>query len=97
MNEDLIPKKLHHLIPIVEIWGIEDDGYRDEALYNARKYELEDIVNSISDEDAIELDTWFCNSQEIKNPSFEYIKFSVFFIAFEYAKSLLKNRNNEFN
>jgi hypothetical protein len=93
MDIKLIPQKLQHLIPLVEKWGIEDDGYRDEAVYNAEINELEYLVNSISEEDAIVLDAWFCNPLEIKNPSFEYIKFSVFFMAFEYAQSILKNRS----
>jgi hypothetical protein len=95
MDKTLIPEKLHHLIPLVEIWGIEDDGYRDDAVFNAPKSELEGLVNSISDNDAINLDTWFCNPSELESPSNEYIKFSVFFMAFEYAKSLLKVPNNE--
>lgn len=95
MDIKLIPQKLRHLIPLVEKWGVEDDGYRDEAVFNAKKNELEDLVNSISEEDAIILDTWFCNPLELKEPSNEYIKFSVFFMAFEYAKSILKNRKTE--
>ncbi len=91
MKNSLIPEKLHHLIPMVERWGIEDDGYRDEVIHNAQKNELENIVNSISIEDAIELDTWFCNPLELNSPSIEYLKFSAFFMAFEYAKLLLKN------
>jgi hypothetical protein len=95
MDFKLVPQKLQHLIPFVEKWGIEDDGYRDEAVINAEKNELEDLVNSISEEDAIVLDEWFCNPTELNNPSYEYIKFSVFFMAFEYAKSILKNRSSE--
>jgi hypothetical protein len=91
MNIKLIPDKLQHLIPLVEKWGIEDDGYRDEALFTAEKHELESLVNSISDEDGLGLDTWFCDPVELKNPSHEYLKFSAFFMSFEYAKHLLKN------
>jgi hypothetical protein len=95
MDIKLIPNKLQHLIPLVEKWGIEDDSYRDEAIFNAKKIELEELVNSISEEDALVLENWFCNPSELKEPSNEYIKFSVFFMAFEYAKSILKNRSNE--
>lgn len=94
MNIKLIPQKLQHLAPLVEKWGIEDDSYRDEVVFNAQKCELETLVSSISDEDAVVLDAWFCNPLEIKDPSNEYIKFSVFFMAYEYAKSLLKNRSD---
>jgi hypothetical protein len=95
MDIKLIPQKLQHLIPLVEKWGIEDDGFRDEAVYNAQKSELEDLTNSISEEDALILDAWFCNPSDLKEPSYEYIKFSVFFMAYEYAKSILKNRSTE--
>jgi hypothetical protein len=95
MDFEIVPQTLQHLIPFVEKWGIEDDGYRDEAVCNAEKNELEDLVNSISEEDAIVLDEWFCNPTDLNKPSNEYIKFSVFFMAFEYAKSILKNRIDE--
>lgn len=91
MKTNFIPDKLHHLIPLVEKWGIEDDGYRDEAIQNAQKNELECIVNSISDDDAIELNTWLCNPLELNNPSIEYIKYTCYLMAFDYAKLLLKN------
>ena len=93
MNSKSIPQKLQHLIPIVEKWGIEDDGYRDEAVFNASKSELEDLVNSISEEDVLHLNSWFCNPKELKELSYEYIRFSVFFMAFEYAKAIVKNRS----
>jgi len=32
MNQKQIPERLHHLIPLVKKWGIEDDGYRDQAV-----------------------------------------------------------------
>ena len=95
MDKKLIPKKLHFLIPLVERWGIEDDGYRDEAIFNATKNELKKIVNSIKDEEANELDSWFCSPDQLEFPTSEYIKFSVYFMAYEYAKSLFRNRNTD--
>jgi hypothetical protein len=57
MNKELIPKKLHHLIPLVERWGIEDDGYRDQFVYNSSTEELQNLVKGFSDEDADNLNT----------------------------------------
>lgn len=92
MNKDLIPSGLHYLIHLVERWGIEDDGYRDEAIEKASTSDLQELVNSINDENADELDKWFCNSKMLSNPNEEYIKYSVFFMAYEYAKAVLKSR-----
>jgi hypothetical protein len=92
MNNDLIPEKLQHLIPFVKKWGIEDDGYRDKMIYDASNEELKKLVDSFSDEDADNLNIWLTNPQLIKLPTLEYLKFSAFFMAYEYAESVLKNR-----
>jgi replicative superfamily II helicase len=65
------------------------------SVHSGGQNDLEDLVNAISEEDAIALNEWFCNPSELNKPSYEYIKFSVFFMAFEYAKSIIKNRSNE--
>jgi len=91
LNNKLIPESLHQLIPLVEKWGIEDDGYRDELVENSTIEELEKLVNSISEEEADILNEWFCDPESLNDPSTEYIKFSVFFMAFEYANQILKN------
>ena len=95
MIKKTIPESLHHLIPLVEKWGIEDDGYRDEAIYKATYEQLNEIANSISDNDSTELDKWFCDPVELSSPSNEYLKFSAYFMAFEYAKSILENRQEK--
>jgi len=92
MNKELIPQKLHHLIPLVEKWGIDDDGYRDQMIYNSTIEDLENLVESFTDQDADILNIWLNNPQLINSPTVEYIKFSAFFMAYEYAESLLKNR-----
>lgn len=35
MNHDNVPSNLRHLIPFVEKWSIEDDGIRDNLIYNS--------------------------------------------------------------
>lgn len=94
MNKDLIPDDLHHLIPLVEKWGIEDDGYRDEIIYNSSKEELHQLVNSFTDKDADNLNSWLTDPALVSSPTSEYLKFSAFFLAYEYAEILLKNRIN---
>lgn len=88
----MIPIKLHPLIPLVKKWGIEDDGYRDEAIEKANGSELKELVSSINTENAKELDKWFCDPDMLSKPTNEYIKYSVFFMAYEYAKAVLKSR-----
>jgi hypothetical protein len=79
----------------VEKWGIGDDGYRDEAIANASIWELEKLINSISDEDADELNEWFCDPKMFSNPTDEYILYSVFFMAYEYAKAIIDRKLHE--
>ena len=92
MDEEKIPEKLHHLIPLVKEWGIGDDGYRDEKVYNASTKELKLLVESFSDEDANNLNEWLTDPSEIKSQSGEYISFSNFFMAYEYAESIYNDR-----
>lgn len=92
MDKNKIPASIQHLIPHVEKWGITDDPSRDEAIENASNEELTLLVNSITDDDADALDIWFCDPEQTEEPSDEYIKLSVFFMAYEYAKRILKDR-----
>jgi hypothetical protein len=95
MNKELIPENLQHLIPLVEKWGIEDDGYRDHLVYNSTSEQLQSLVNCISDEDADNLNFWFIKPQLVKSPTNEYLKFSAFFMAYEYAEAVLKSRTKK--
>jgi hypothetical protein len=92
MNKELIPQSLHHLIPLVEKWGIEDDGYRDNVIFNSSVDELKELVFGFSDNDADNLNKWLIDPYQIKKCTAEYLKYSAFFMAYEYAESLLKSR-----
>lgn len=94
MRKENIPNRLHYLIPFVEKWGIEDDGYRDEAIEKSNSEELDELVSLFTSEIADELDKWFCDPNMLVKPSSEYVKYSVFFMAYEYAKATLKSRIN---
>ncbi len=92
MNKSNIPKSLHHLIPLVNKWGISDDSERDILVENSKIFELKELSESISDANADTLDEWLYAPPMLENPSFEYIKYSNFFMAFEYARVVLKNK-----
>ena len=92
MNKKNIPKSLHHLIPLAEKWGIEDDGDRDNLVFNATEGELRLLTNPIQNLNSDVLNEWFCNPILIKQPTVEYLKYSALFMAFEYAKSIIKNK-----
>jgi hypothetical protein len=93
MNKKLIPISLHHLIPLVEKWGICDDGERDHLIYNSSTEQISKLVQSFTENDANILNEWLIDESQIKMCTSEYIKYSAFFEAYEYAKSLLKSRN----
>lgn len=92
MNKELIPENLHHLIPLVEKWGIEDDGYRDNFIFNSSFDELKELVFGFSDIDADNLNKRLIDPGQIKNCTAEYLRYSAFFMAYEYAEALLKSR-----
>ena len=92
MNKKNIPPTLHHLIPFVEKWGLEDDGYRDELVQESSYQELEKLVDAVSENDGLTFEQWLCNPTLVKKPTMEYIKFSAFLMAYDYAKSRLKYR-----
>jgi hypothetical protein len=91
MNKKKIPKKLYHLIPLVEKWGIGDDGYRDELVYESSYKDIEILINSLVDEDFEVLNKWFCDPKLVSEPNEEYLKFSAFFMAYEFAKSRFRD------
>jgi hypothetical protein len=95
MNLKILPKNLHHLVPIVQKWGINDDDLRSELILNSPDSELYLLVNSIDDTDSDNLDDWFTSESFIKNPlSEEVIMFSCFIMAFDYANVILNKRKN---
>lgn len=94
MDKKQIPAELHHLIPLVEKWGIEDDGFRDNQIYNASKNELRELVESFGSKDADNLNRWLVDREEIKKCTPEYLKYSAFFMAYEYAEALLESRDS---
>ncbi|HEY8935586.1 MAG TPA: hypothetical protein VIM75_04840 [Ohtaekwangia sp.] len=93
MNKDNIPKQLHHLIDLVNRWGISDDGYRDEQIERASTAELEKLVSSIDKENLKDLNDWLTDESQMMKSTDEYINYTCFYMAYEYAEAVLKSRN----
>lgn len=94
MNTSLIPEQLHHLIPWVEKYGLEDDGYRDDLIYHSSTDDLIKMTEQFSEQDAEILNSWLTDSELLKKPNTEYLMFSAFFMAYEYAMALLQSRKS---
>ncbi|HEV8513667.1 MAG TPA: hypothetical protein VGQ59_10340 [Cyclobacteriaceae bacterium] len=97
MDKTLIPRSLHHLMPFVEKWGVEDDGFRDNLIYNSSNEELHELVDNLSDIDADNLNKWLADPEEIKQYSPEYLKYSAYYMAYEFAEALLKSKSKNNN
>lgn len=89
MNNAAIPQNLHHLLGVVKVWGINNTDERDALLLGASREELILLTQSISDDDSDNLDAWLC-APETNKMTHEYLSFSSFIIAYDYAKVLLK-------
>lgn len=88
MNTSIIPAELHYLIEMVKKWGLPDDGYRDELLFNATKVELEEIIKSLPDDKLEGLNHWlvgFAEDQTISMTN-EYVNFTCYLMAYDMAR-----------
>jgi hypothetical protein len=87
-----IPAELHHLFPLISKWGIGDDGERDSLVYGSSISELEELVESLSGNDADMLNDWLAGP-EAAGPEFtaEYLALSSYFMACEYARAILRD------
>lgn len=93
MKKANIPQPLHYLIPLVTKWSISDDSERDMKISNAPEEELIELINCISNEGSDELTNWLTGDQSTFPPfSEEYIAYTCFLMAYDYAKEELKSR-----
>lgn len=92
MNRDNIPQKLQHLIDLVNKWGINDDGYRDEQIERASTAELEKLMTSIDEKTLKYLNDWLSDEIQMTKSTDEYINYTCFYMAYEYAEAVLKSR-----
>jgi hypothetical protein len=95
MDTKYIPKELHHLIYLVNEWGINDDGFRDVNIEQSSTKELIDFVGSIEEKDLIILNAYLSDEEELMKSSDEYINYTCFLMAYEYSKAVLKSRTAE--
>ena len=92
MNKNNIPNKLRHLVDHAKKWGIGDDGYRDEQIENASNEELKSLVALFDNETIENFNNWLSDEEEIKKSTDEYLLFTCFFMAFEYAEAVLDEK-----
>ena len=87
-----MPPSAWPLIPLAEKWGIGDDYEREQAVGQASRGELEDLVNTLNSADD-DFWTWLAGP-ESRGPSFsrEYIVMTALTEAFETAKLKLARR-----
>ena len=97
MDTNNIPNELHHLIEMVEEWGINDDGFRDEYIENSSTDKLIAFVESLKEEDLILMNDYLSDNKEIEKSSDEYINYTCFLMAYDYSKAVIKSRNNQNN
>lgn len=92
MNKTNVPKELHHLNHLVEKWGVNDDGYREEQIENATNEDLQKLIDSIDEQTLNNLNSWLSDKNEIAKSSDEYINYTCFYMAYEYAERVLEDR-----
>lgn len=84
IDQDKIPKKLHHLIPYAEFWGISDDLIRENLVDSAPKGVAENLSFVIENNED-ELDDWLCGDESNSdNPCIEYVAFSAMRMAADF-------------
>jgi hypothetical protein len=91
LDKNRIPQSLHHLIPIAEQWGINDDYEREEKLSLATETELRVLVSSIDDVSDDDLYGWLEGPEASSPmPSDEYASFTCLTMSIDSAKIKLK-------
>jgi hypothetical protein len=86
-----VPQALHGLIPVAEIWGINDDFDREDKLGQATEDELRTLISSIDNVSDEDLYGWLEGPESFSPiPSEEYVSFTCLTMAIESAKAKLK-------
>jgi hypothetical protein len=75
LDAAFVPTSLRHLLPLAEVWGVADDGYRERVTRAAGYDAWEFLRRALLDLDD-ELDRWHTGPESRKRP------FSKEFIAF---------------
>ncbi len=93
INPQNVPEGFRSLIPLVEKWGISDDGYLDEAIEQATLEELRELVAAISQFNVEGFDHWLGNPSP-DNYTKEWVAFVALINAYDLAKMRLKEEND---
>lgn len=88
LDEQKVPRPFQPLIPYAEIWGVKDDGYRDELVEDAPSAAKADLL-ALGDEYDNQFDPWLAGPESYsRNPSAEYLAFSNMRLAFHYLSAM---------
>ena len=92
INLNNIPAPLHFLLPLIQEWGINDDGYREEKIENASIDELKTFLSHFTEDTLQLINDWLLDGNELSKSvhSQEYIAFTNLYMAFEYADIIVK-------
>jgi len=84
LDETRVPLAFRPLIPYAEVWGVGDDGFRDELVRGAPPAAKADLLALGGEFDA-PLDSWLAGPESYSRPlSAEYLAFTHMRMAFDY-------------
>lgn len=89
-----VPEEFREIIPYAELWGVGDDGTRDDLVDRAPTAVLQNLVDVVVPLDDA-LDPWLAGP-EASGPMFTdaYVAFSCLRLAADYAASRLQERGS---
>jgi hypothetical protein len=84
LDERKVPPAFLPLIPYAELWGVSDDGFRDELAASAPPVAKADLL-ALGEEFDAQLDPWLAGPESYLRPlSAEYLAFTHMRMAFDY-------------
>ncbi|MDT5408450.1 MAG: hypothetical protein QOG14_670 [Mycobacterium sp.] len=87
LDPSKVPTGLEFLIPTAEEWGIGDDGYRAEAVDQARLDDLRRLVDNVDSADDDVLYGWLAGpAAQDPNPTHEYLTYTCMTMAADAAR-----------
>lgn len=86
IDSQFVPEQFRYLIPLAEKWGINDDGYRAEAIKKASQTDLHELKAAVLPVvDKIYLE-WLGDTDQLNTDAKEaYLAFTALVLAAEEA------------